>query len=185
MSAYHAARAAEILHRESLPDGLTVEEIAILQIHDEQLPELRLSEDQLPLAGVFRVLQRATVAATWRKAIQRAIDAGGLQQADGKITATKFKRWLETKGDPPSMLIQGWFALHARNRKSPGDKWTDEELAELRELRDKHGTKAAAQRFGITTARVRQLLSAKKPHREPDRPRPETIWNDAVRHRKA
>jgi hypothetical protein len=185
MSAYHAARAAEILHRESLPDGLAVEEIAILQIHDEQLPELRLSEDQLPLAGVFRELQRATVAATWRRAMQRAIDAGELREDDGKITATEFKRWLEKQGDPPSMLIQGWFALHTRDRKSPGDKWTDDELAELREIRDKHGTKAAAQRFGITTARVRQLLPAQKPRREPARPKLETIWNAAVRQRKA
>jgi hypothetical protein len=184
MSAYHAARAAEILHRESLPDGLTVEEIAILQTHDEQLPELRLSQDQLPLAGVLRVFQRATIANTWRKAMQCAIDAGELQEADGKITATEFKRWLEAQGDPPSMLIRGWFSLHARGRKSPG-RWTDGELAELRDFRDKHGAKAAARQFGITTARIRQLLPAQKPRREPDPPKLETVWSEPVRKRKA
>jgi hypothetical protein len=184
MSAYHAARAAEILRRESLHDGLTIEEIATLQTHDEQLPELRLSQDQLPMAGVYRVLQRATIAATWRKAMQCAIAAGELQEAGGKITATEFKRWLETQGDPPSMLIRGWFSLHARGRKSPG-KWTDADLAELREFRDKHGAKAAARQFGITTARIRQLLPAQKPRREPDRPKLETVWSEPVRKRKA
>jgi len=159
MSAYHAARAAEILGRESLPDRLTVKEIATLQVHDEQLPELRLSEEQLPLGGVLRVLQRATIADTWCKAMQAAIDAGELRQADGKITATELKRWLDVQGDPPSLLIQSWFALHARERK----KWTDEKLAELRAFRDLHGTKAASRKFGITEARVRQLLPTEKP----------------------
>jgi hypothetical protein len=184
MSTYHATRAAEVLRRDLLPDSLTVEEIAILQTHDEQLPELRLSQDQLPNAEVYRVLQRASVEATWRKAMECAIDAGELQQADGKITATEFKRWLETQGDTPSMLIRGWFSLHARGRKSPG-KWTDADLAELREFRDKHGAKAAARQFGITTARIRQLLPAQKPRREPDRPKLETVWSEPVRKRKA
>jgi hypothetical protein len=184
MSAFHAARAAEILHREPLPESLTVEEIAILQTHDEQLPELRLSQDQLPNAEVYRILQRATIEITWRKAMRRAIDAGELQQADSKITATEFKRWLETQGDTPSMLIRGWFSVHARGRKSPGDRWTDEELAELRECRDKHGAKAAAREFGITTARIRQLLSAQKPRREPDRPELETVWGKPAPKRK-
>jgi hypothetical protein len=154
MSAYHAARAAEILGLDALPDRLTVAEIAALQVHDEQLPELRLSEEQSPLAEIFRVLQRATIADTWCKAMQAAIDAGELRQADGKITATEFKRWLDVQGDPPSLLIQSWFSLHARERK----KWTDERLAALRAFRDEHGTKAAARKFGISEARIRQLL---------------------------
>jgi len=165
MNAYEAARAAELLDLESLPDKLTVEQIAILQVEDKSLREKERG--------------------TWRKAIQRAIDAGELREDDGKIAATDFKRWMHEYGGFSSMLIEGWFALHARDRKSPGDKWTDEKLAELRELRDKHGTKAAAQRFGITEARVRQLLPAQKPRREPDRPKLETIWNAAVRQRKA
>jgi hypothetical protein len=163
---YHAARAAEILGRESLPEGLTVDEIAILQTHDEQLPELRLSQDQSALAGVYRALQRATIASTWRKAIRRAIDAGELQEADGKIAAAEFKRWLDVQGDQPSLLIEGWFTLHARERRSPGGKWTDEELAALRDYRDKHGTKAAARQFGISESRVRQLLPTEKPPRK-------------------
>jgi hypothetical protein len=184
MTAYHAMRAAEILHREPLPEGLTAEEIAILQTHDEPLPELRLSQDQLPNAEVYRVLQRATIEITWRKAMQCAIAAGELQQADGKITATEFKRWLETQGDTPSMLIRGWFSLHARGRKSPG-KRTDEELAEIREYRNKHGVKATAKKFGISEGRVRQLAPAEKPRREPDPLKPETVWGKPVRKRKA
>jgi hypothetical protein len=166
MSAYQAARAAEILGCESLPDGLTAEEVAILQTHDEQLPELRLSQDQLPLAEALRVLQRATIASTWRKTMRRAIDAGELRQTDGKIAAAEFKRWLETQGDQPSLLIEGWFTLHARGQKAPGRRrWTDEERAELRDYRDAHGTKAAARKFGISEARIRQLLPTEKPPR--------------------
>jgi hypothetical protein len=160
---YQAERAAEILGRESLPAALSIEEIATLQTHDEQLPELRLRDDQLPMAEVFRVMQRASLAATWRKAIQRAIDAGDLQQADGKITAAEFKRWLDVQGDSPSLLIRGWFEAHARGRRSSGGKWTDEELAELRAYRDLHGTRAAARRFRISEARIRQLLPNEKP----------------------
>jgi hypothetical protein len=166
---YQAERAAEILGRESLPAALSVEEIATLQVHDEQLPELRLREDQMPMAEVFRVLQRASLAATWRKAIQRAIDSGELRQDDGKITATEFKRWLDVQGDSPSTLIQSWFALHARERKAPGGrkwtpgKWTPERKAELRDYRERHGTRAAAQKYGISDGRVRQLLPQEPP----------------------
>jgi hypothetical protein len=164
MSAYHAARAAEILGLDALPDRLTVAEIATLQVHDERLPELRLSEEQLPLGGVLRVLQRATIADTWCKAMQAAIDAGELRQADGKISAAEFKRWLDVQGDPPSLLIQSWFEVHAREPKAPGrEKWTDERLAALRAFRDEHGTKAAARKFGISEARIRQLLPTEKP----------------------
>jgi hypothetical protein len=184
MSAFHAARAAEILHREPLPEALTAEEIAILQTHDEPLPELRLSQDQLPNAEVYRILQRATIEITWRKAMQCAIAAGELQEADGKITATEFKRWLETQGDTPSTLIRGWFSLRARGRKSPGGRWTDEELAELREYRDKHSVKATAKKFGISEGRVRQLAPAENPRREPDPTKPETVWGKPVPKRK-
>ncbi|MCL6555003.1 MAG: hypothetical protein K6T56_01430 [Burkholderiales bacterium] len=42
-------------------------------------------------------------------------------------------------------------------------KWTPEKLAELRAFRDEHGTKAAAKKFGISEARVRQLLPKEPP----------------------
>jgi hypothetical protein len=194
MSAYQAARAAEILGLESLPDRLTVKEIAVLQVHDEGLPKPSLSYHGA-MAGFLRALQRATIADTWCKAMQGAIDAGELRQTDGKITATEFKRWLDVQGDPPSLLIQSWFALHAREPKAPESmgphpedkerrRWTPEKLAELRAFRDEHGTKAAAEKFGISTSWVRQLLPTKKSRRKPDRPKLETIWNDALRQRK-
>ena len=45
-----------------------------------------------------------------------------------------------------------------------GKKWTDERLDELRRYRTQHGTKRAAEHFGISEARVRELLpSGKKP----------------------
>jgi len=180
MSAYQAARAAAILGLESLPDRLTVEEIATLLVHDDWY-----LYDYLATSSAF-------VRDTWHKAMRAAIDAGELQQTDGKITATEFKRWLDIKGEPPSSLIQGWFALHAPEPKAPEPKapeqrkkWTDEELARLRAFRDQHSTKAAAEKFGISESRVRQLLSTERPCREPDRPKLETVWNDSVRKRKA
>jgi hypothetical protein len=168
MSAYQAARAAEILGHESLPDGLTVEEIAVLQVHDDGLPKPSLSYQGAmgAMAEIGRVLRLGSMAAVWCKAMQGAIDTGELRQADGKITATEFKRWLDVQGDPPSLLIQSWFAVHARERKSPGGKWADEELAELRDYRNKFGTKAAAEKFGISEARIRQLLPTEKPPRK-------------------
>jgi hypothetical protein len=177
---------------------LTVKEIAVLQVHDEGLPKPSLSYQGTmgAMAEIVRVLRLEKMAAVWCKAMQGAIDAGELRQADGKITAAEFKRWLDVQGDPPSMLIQSWFALHARERKSPESmgphpedkerrRWTPEKLAELRAYRHEHGTKAAAERFGITTARVRQLLPAENPRLEPDRPKLATVWNDTLRQRKA
>jgi hypothetical protein len=144
MNAYEAARAAEILGLEALPAALTIEEIAILQVEWRSLDEKERS--------------------TWCKAMRAAIDAGELRQTDGKITAAEFKRWMHEYGGFPSMLIEGWFALHARERKSPGgEKWTPERKDELRAYRDEHGTKAAARQFGISEARVRQLLPTEKP----------------------
>jgi hypothetical protein len=72
MSAYQAARAAEILGIESLPDRLTVEQIAILQI-----------VDQLPRDPIAWVCRRVTEGDRWCKAMRAAIDAGELRQADG------------------------------------------------------------------------------------------------------
>lgn len=39
-----------------------------------------------------------------------------------------------------------------------GKRWDAQALRELQEYRDKHGTTAAAKRFGITAGRIRQLL---------------------------
>jgi hypothetical protein len=144
MNAYEAARAAEILGLEALPDRLTIEQIAILQVGAGSLWEKERS--------------------TWRRAMRAAINAGDLRQDDGKITAAEFKRWMLEYGGFPSMMIEGWFALHARERKSPGgEKWTPEKLDELRAYRDEFGTKAAARQFGISEARIRQLLPTEKP----------------------
>jgi hypothetical protein len=98
MNAYEAARAAEILGLESLPDRLTVEQIAILQVGAESLREMERGRGC--------------------KAMRAAINAGELRQADGKITAADFKRWMYLYGDLPSMLIKGWFLLHARDTEA-------------------------------------------------------------------
>jgi hypothetical protein len=42
-----------------------------------------------------------------------------------------------------------------------GKRWTDEKLSELAAYRDRHGAKAAAAHFGISTGRIRQLLPGK------------------------
>ena len=44
-----------------------------------------------------------------------------------------------------------------------GTKWTADRLAELSAYRDKHGTKAAAEHFGVSRARVRALLPIGEP----------------------
>jgi len=44
-----------------------------------------------------------------------------------------------------------------------GKKWTPERLQELRAYRAANGTKAAAEHFGISTSRVRELLPGDKP----------------------
>ncbi len=46
--------------------------------------------------------------------------------------------------------------------KGTPKKWTGERLEELRAFRDQHGTKKAAHHFGVTGARVRQLLPTGK-----------------------
>ena len=42
-------------------------------------------------------------------------------------------------------------------------RWTDERIEDLRTYRDMHGTKAAAEKYGISTARVRALQPGDKP----------------------
>lgn len=42
-------------------------------------------------------------------------------------------------------------------------RWTPERLGKLKAYREKHGTKKAAEYFGITEARVRKLLPREKP----------------------
>lgn len=48
---------------------------------------------------------------------------------------------------------------------APAKKWTAQRLAELAACRKAHGTKAAAERFGVSPARVRELLPSEKPAR--------------------
>ena len=43
------------------------------------------------------------------------------------------------------------------------NKWTADRMAELSAYRATHGTKAAAEHFGVSTSRVRQLLPSEKP----------------------
>ncbi len=46
-------------------------------------------------------------------------------------------------------------------------KWTPERLTELKTYRDAHGTKKAAERYGISGSRVRALLPSEKPRAAP------------------
>lgn len=41
--------------------------------------------------------------------------------------------------------------------------WTPEKLAEVRAYREKHGTKKAAQHYGVSEQRIRKLLPGNKP----------------------
>lgn len=59
-----------------------------------------------------------------------------------------------------------------------GRRWDAGELQELQEYRDKNGTKAAAERFGISTTRVRQLLP-----RAPASPRANDLFGRTTKRR--
>lgn len=48
-----------------------------------------------------------------------------------------------------------------------GKKWTAERLAELAEYRAKHGTKKAAETYGVSASRIRELLPSGKPKATP------------------
>jgi hypothetical protein len=63
--------------------------------------------------------------------------------------------------------------IQAKPSEGTSKKWTSEMLQELSAYRDEHGTRAAAKHFGISDARVRQLLpnttssTKKSPQRGP------------------
>jgi hypothetical protein len=76
------------------------------------------------------------------------------------VRIADFVAWATSLPDPwelPEEMKRMW--PHPEEQK----KWTPEKLAELRAFRDEHGTKAAAKKFGISEARIRQLLPNEKP----------------------
>lgn len=80
--------------------------------------------------------------------------------------------WLFHVEDLPQLLAVGAEVARApiegRACEGPakaddGKEWTPGRLAELKTYREQHGTKAAAEKYGISTARIRTLLPSGKP----------------------
>jgi hypothetical protein len=77
------------------------------------------------------------------------------------VRIADFVAWATKLPDPwelPKEMKRMWSHPEDEERK----KWTPEKLDDLRAYRDKQGTKAAARQFGISEARVRQLLPTEK-----------------------
>ena len=65
-----------------------------------------------------------------------------------------------TQAEPQAAPV---VADSASNAPGNGKVWTPEKLAELKAYREKNSTKKAAEYFGISEARIRQLLPGEKP----------------------
>lgn len=70
----------------------------------------------------------------------------GLRQTTQEVSADPI-------AEPPDQELRSGALLTQHVRR-----WTQEELDKLAKYREQHGTKAAAERFRISTARVRRLL---------------------------
>lgn len=70
-------------------------------------------------------------------------------------------------------------APRADGTRGTSKRWTPEELAELRSYKAAHGTKATAERFNISQARVRKLVPT-----EPEKAaagQPHSVWTHRPR----
>lgn len=73
------------------------------------------------------------------------------------------ERWLRSRGRLREPDVAPEAATDVEATPPSGLRWTPERLKELSDFREKHGTKKAAEHFGIAQARVRQLLPKKPP----------------------
>jgi hypothetical protein len=78
------------------------------------------------------------------------------------------ERWLRSRARLPERKLASEAPTDVQVEAAPVSnvRWTPERLKELSEFRERHGTKKAAEHFGIAQARVRQLLP-KKPAASP------------------
>jgi len=114
--------------------------------------------------------------------VDRLVDVAMVESAD-------FSTWLAAINETPSPAVRAWTSKETSDAvpapsatikpiapaevkvESTSDgarkkRWTSDELAKLKEYRSAHRTKAAAEKFGISRARVRQLLPGDKPPRK-------------------
>lgn len=80
----------------------------------------------------------------------------------------ELERWLRARAKFPARNAAATDVSDVPIEAAPSSnvRWTPERLKELSEFRERHGTKKAAEHFGIAQARVRQLLP-KKPAASP------------------
>ncbi len=147
------------------PIRMSAPQLAALQRPRYFTPLSRMLNPKIPDPGEAAGHERNKACNTLWKALQAEFDAG-----HGPGTAALFAAWLAANGEQPSPLVVAWFeamgqghALPPATRHRPGERWTPEQLAELRAYRTEHGTAKAAEAFDITAARVRTLLPSEKP----------------------
>ena len=91
------------------------------------------------------------------------------------IAAGDFDAWLRAQGETPSAHVAAWLEATGQSAeptaaepvlavpaKGTGKIWDADRLAKLNAYREQHGTKKAAEHFGVTTSRVRALLPTDK-----------------------
>lgn len=105
--------------------------------------------DDLDLAFEIRMLTSAVAAGTLS-----TIAPTATADAQTELTADSVVSWLRANGH--SALANGLSpaAIHS----SGTNRWTAEFSAEVEAFREKHGTKAAAEKYGVSTARIRKKL---------------------------
>ena len=114
-----------------------------------------------PVAKAYRALKDATIA----KSLDFTDVDGVLMRR--RVRPSAAVAWAVKRGMlVPAALMS---ARGAVSEPAPGvaagtpQTWTPERLDELHAYRAAHGTKEAAEHFGVSTARVRQLLPTGKP----------------------
>jgi hypothetical protein len=112
-----------------------------------------------------------------------------LQWRDYLIEAEPFLEWLAIQDLEPSRFIVAWCNANGVNpdktenheetemRQSPtvaasdsqpqsSKRWTSEFLEEVRAYREQHGTKSAAEKYGVSESLIRRKLPSDKPRQQ-------------------
>nr|WP_316640821.1 hypothetical protein [uncultured Roseateles sp.] len=115
--------------------------------------------------GLRKLMERAEALASprlrpravlnWAERTGAAVVPAKLEAALSSIEATAGSSSSETS---PAPVPQPVTAVS----RTKGQVWTPEELDELRRHKDKNGTKSAAEKYGMSEARVRALIPNKK-----------------------
>jgi hypothetical protein len=130
--------------------------------------DLRMLAERTPLMNFGRAMVRQLDVARWIADAQLDAPLGllkAMQDRYGTPTKGVTPSVVGTPGETrqPGAVVTGTEPAPTVVATVTKKKWTADRLEELSAYRDKHGTKAAAEHFGVTTSRVRELLPTGKP----------------------